>query len=50
MDKSKDMLKFYEDYFKNDLISFWNKAIDSVNGGVYTCFTNDGGKLLSKDK
>ncbi|CEO41529.1 N-acylglucosamine 2-epimerase [Photobacterium kishitanii] len=34
----------------NNILPFWNAAIDTENGGVYTCFSNDGSTLLSHDK
>ncbi len=34
----------------NNILPFWNAAIDTENGGVYTCFSNDGSALLSHDK
>lgn len=42
--------RFYTEYFKNSLMSFWDRAADLENGGVFTCFTNDGSKLISRDK
>jgi N-acylglucosamine 2-epimerase len=43
-----------KDIYRRELLEnflpFWNKAVDRVLGGVYTCFDNSGAKLLSKDK
>ena len=45
--QSKD---FYRNVINESLFPFWNKAVDRKNGGIFTCFDNSGGKLLSKDK
>ncbi len=44
------LLNFYQDHANQVIIPFWTKAIDKRNGGVYTCFSNTGSELLSKDK
>lgn len=40
--------------YKTDLtenfLPFWENAIDSEYGGVFTCFTNEGDKLVSETK
>ncbi|WP_461240254.1 AGE family epimerase/isomerase [Paucilactobacillus sp. N302-9] len=41
---------FYQDQFTNQIFYFWQKAFDDVNGGVYTCFNNEGSQLVSHDK
>lgn len=41
---------FYELHLLQDLLPFWTKALDKQHGGVYTCFTNAGNELISKDK
>jgi N-acylglucosamine 2-epimerase len=41
---------FYKSHLLQDLLPFWMKVLDERHGGVYTCFTNDGNELLSKDK
>lgn len=46
----KSLKMFYCDYLKNDLMRFWNKALDHEYGGIFTCYSNDGSKLLSTDK
>jgi len=33
-----------------DLFPFWDRAVDRKLGGIFTCFDNNGEKLLSKDK
>ena len=45
-----ELSEFYKDHLKNNLLKFWDRAIDWEHGGVYTCFTNDGHKLISTDK
>ena len=50
MHTAREMSKFYGDSIKNDLMAFWDRAADEKNGGVFTCFTNDGSKLISTDK
>jgi N-acyl-D-glucosamine 2-epimerase len=40
----------YRNIIENDLMRFWQKAFDRTNGGIYTCFTNSGDRLLSTDK
>ena len=40
----------YRDLIENDLFRFWSGAFDEKNGGIYTCFTNDGSRLVSTDK
>lgn len=46
----RKLLYSYQQYLENDLIPFWEKAVDKEHGGVYTCFSNKGDLLLSKDK
>lgn len=46
----KTLCDFYKDVLQKDFMKFWRRAWDEKNGGVYTCFTDDGSKLLSKDK
>jgi len=50
MMKYDKLLDFYCEHMKNNLMPFWVKAFDYENGGVFTCFTNNGSKLLSTDK
>jgi N-acylglucosamine 2-epimerase len=44
------LLQFYENHLAQTLLPFWRKAFDKHRGGVYTCFTNAGDRLLSRDK
>lgn len=47
----KMMAGFYENELKNRFLSFWiPRCVDRENGGFVNCFTNDGSKLVSKDK
>jgi N-acylglucosamine 2-epimerase len=45
-----DLKAFYRDHLTKVLLPFWQRAFDQRNGGVFTCFTNGGEQLLSKDK
>jgi N-acylglucosamine 2-epimerase len=48
MDKnSKD---FYRHVLTRHILPFWDKAVDRNAGGIFTCFDNSGGRLISKDK
>ena len=47
MEVNKD---FYHRELTETILPFWDRAVDRVNGGIYTCFDNSGTKLLSKDK
>ena len=43
--------QFYKDILYNDILPFWEKhAPDTEHGGFFTCFSNDGAKMLSTDK
>jgi N-acylglucosamine 2-epimerase len=45
------LLEFYRDHLDRVLLPFWmRRALDRRNGGVYTCFSNDGTHLVSRDK
>lgn len=46
----ENLLSFYKKQLMGSFLPFWHKAVDTVNGGVYTCFNNEGAKLLSTDK
>ena len=47
----RELLQFYEKQLFEQVMPFWlERAIDQEYGGFYTCFTNDGKALLSKDK
>ena len=42
---------FYENELTNRFLSFWiPRCVDAKNGGFVNCFTNDGSRLVSKDK
>ncbi len=40
----------YKTHFLETLLPFWDKAVDRVHGGIYTCFSNDGRQLISQNK
>ena len=42
--------EFYRQEIINSFLPFWKKAVDNTNGGIYTCFSNDGSTLISTDK
>ncbi|NOU75185.1 N-acylglucosamine 2-epimerase [Paenibacillus sp. LMG 31458] len=44
------LLKFYEQHLVQDLLPFWNRALDKKYGGVFTCFNNAGTESISTDK
>ncbi len=53
MDKRelKIMKGFYSDVLTNELLKFWlPECVDKENGGFVNCYTNDGKRLISKDK
>lgn len=42
---------FYRRHFDNVIFPFWErKGVDNDFGGYFTCFSNDGKTLISKDK
>lgn len=42
---------FYENELVNNILSFWlPRCLDQEYGGYFNCFTNDGSKMVSKDK
>lgn len=45
-----ELLNFYKKHVSEQLLPFWDRAFDTVNGGVYTCFNNDGDQLINTDK
>jgi N-acylglucosamine 2-epimerase len=47
---SNKFAQFYSQEIVRDFWPFWEKAFDDQNGGVFTCFTNDGTQLISSDK
>lgn len=47
----KDELEFYRKEMYERVLPFWEKySFDEECGGVFTCFSNNGGELLSEDK
>lgn len=50
MHTDREMADFYTACIKDNFMPFWDRATDEKNGGIFTCFTNDGGRLLSTDK
>ncbi|MEH7386007.1 AGE family epimerase/isomerase [Bacillus sp. JJ1521] len=49
MDTQK-LVSFYKNEIEENFWPFWEKAFDDEAGGVFTCFSNDGSTLVSKDK
>lgn len=47
---SKELHKFYQKHLLEQLLPFWNKAVDTRQGGVFTGFNAAGTELLHKDK
>jgi N-acylglucosamine 2-epimerase len=49
---TRQLLKgFYENELVNNILSFWlPRCLDREYGGYFNCFTNDGSKMVSKDK
>ncbi|MFC5452162.1 AGE family epimerase/isomerase [Paenibacillus aestuarii] len=47
---TRALQQFYKRHLLDDLLPFWSKAVDQQHGGMYTCFTNSGDKLISTDK
>lgn len=45
-----DLLQFYQQQVRDDFWPFWQKFIDTEQGGVFTCLSNDGTTVLSSDK
>ena len=44
-------LSFFKKELTDNLLSFWMpRCLDEVNGGYFNCFSNDGSRLVSKDK
>ncbi len=47
----KRLKAFYQDVLKNELLAFWlPRCVDEKNGGFLNCFTNDGTRLVSREK
>ncbi len=48
---TKHYLDFFKNELKENLLYFWMpRCLDTEYGGYFNCFTNDGSKLVSKDK
>jgi len=41
---------FYQREIVENFWPFWEKSFDHKHGGLFTCYTNDGSQLVSKDK
>jgi len=48
--EQRQWLHFYIDQVTNNFLPFWEKAVDSVHGGLFTCFNNEGTELVSRRK
>ena len=47
----ENLLQFYNRELFGNILPFWMKnGIDSGNGGFFTCFSNDGSRLLHRHK
>jgi N-acylglucosamine 2-epimerase len=44
------LLDFYVDHLKQNLLPFWLRSVDWEDGGYYNCYDNSGANLLSQDK
>lgn len=49
-DRIEELFEFYRRALEREILPFWRRAWDIELGGVYTCFTNDGSRLVSTDK
>jgi N-acylglucosamine 2-epimerase len=47
---TNEYIQFFSQEITENFWPFWKKAFDHKHGGVFTCFTNDGSKLISHDK
>ncbi len=48
---TKHYLDFFTTELKDNLLYFWMpRCLDTEHGGYFNCFTNDGSRLVSKDK
>jgi len=41
---------FYVDHLRRQLLPFWEEAVDTERGGIFTGFDNEGKRLLHRDK
>ena len=49
--ETKKYLDFFQKELEGNLLSFWlPRCLDREHGGYLNCFTNDGARLVSKDK
>src|SRR5580704_19633127 len=46
----KDVAPAIFETITESLVSFWNRSVDRQNGGVFNCWSNDGTRLVSRDK
>ena len=49
-DRIDELFEFYRRALGREILPFWRRAWDTELGGVYTCFSNDGSRLLGTDK
>ena len=50
-DTSEQLPSYYVTELKDNILPFWERnCLDPVNGGYFNCFTNDGKRLVSRDK
>ncbi|WP_174734402.1 AGE family epimerase/isomerase [Mesobacillus harenae] len=47
---NKNCLDFYTEHVEGVILPFWHRAVDTKYGGIFTCFSNNGNTLLSRDK
>jgi N-acylglucosamine 2-epimerase len=47
---NEQLLTTYREHVTSDLLPFWWRAVDTQNGGIFTCFDNAGTKLVSRNK
>jgi N-acylglucosamine 2-epimerase len=46
-----ELLDIYRRHLVDDVLAFWlASSPDDERGGVFTCWSNDGARLLSHDK
>jgi len=49
IDRMKELI-YYKEHLEQHILPFWQRALDTEFGGVYTCYTNTGDRLISTDK
>jgi len=47
---NRDEFLFYVKQIENDLFPFWERHMDRKYGGIYTCISNDGSRIVNTDK